>query len=298
MWSIITTITTIILLIIFILYRRQVKKTCRYLSFIKDNKTNLRLTSELPFSELNALADEVNMLLDNTKAIQLKSEQNENSLKEVITNISHDIRTPLTSLDGYFQLLNKTEDREERIQYIDIIQNRIYSLKNMLEELFTYTKLQNDEYQIPLEKVDINRCVCQTLLSFYNEFENKKLQVQTDINEESIYINANQDALQRVIENMLKNVLEHAKDTVHITLQVREEKAAFICKNKVDNIEDIDITQIFSRFYKADKARTRSSTGLGLAIAKGLVDRMEGEMRANIEEEYFIIEVIFKLSKN
>lgn len=292
-WNIITTTSTIILLIIFLSYRRQVKKTCRYLAFMKKNKTNLRLTQELPFSELNALADEVNELLDQTKEIQIQSEQNENNLKEAITNISHDIRTPLTSLDGFFQLLKTTKAEEERLQYVDIIQNRIYSLKNMLEELFTYTKLQNNEYKIELTKIDFNRCICTTMLSFYNEFQKRELEVRAGITEEDIYINGNLEALQRIIENILKNVLEHAKEEVHITLKKDDMTTTFTCKNKVNNIEEIDIDKIFSRFYKADQARTHSSTGLGLAIAKELTDRMKGYMKARIDKDYFIIEVRF-----
>ena len=103
-WAIIATIVSVITVSIFIAYRRQVKNTCRHLAFMKKNKTNLRLRTGLPFRELYELSDNVNELLDNSDELRHKAEHNEQNLKDAITNISHDIRTPLTSLDGFFQL--------------------------------------------------------------------------------------------------------------------------------------------------------------------------------------------------
>lgn len=101
-------------------------------------------------------------------------------MKETITNLSHDIRTPLTSLDGYFQLLSQSESEEEQQHYIAVIQSRIISLKDMLEELFTYTKLQNESYEIALEPVDFGKCVFDTVFSFYDEFQKKGIKPEID----------------------------------------------------------------------------------------------------------------------
>lgn len=144
-WAIIATAVAIIEIIILNIYRKQVKKTCRQLAFLKEHTTNMRLSSELPFRELDNLIDGINDVMDLSRKIQRESQQSEDSLKETITNLSHDIRTPLTSMDGYFQLLIQSNSEEERQHYIAVIQSRIASLKDMLEELFTYTKLQNEK---------------------------------------------------------------------------------------------------------------------------------------------------------
>ena len=125
-WAVGTTVVAIILTGILILYRRQVKNTCRQLAFLKANQTNLRITLDFPFKDLEELADSINDILDLSREIKNTSQQSENNLKETITNLSHDIRTPLTSLDGYFQLLSQSESEEEQQHYIAVIPSRFF----------------------------------------------------------------------------------------------------------------------------------------------------------------------------
>lgn len=294
-WAISATVVCFVIIGIFIAYRRQVKKTCRQLAFMKNNKTNMRLRSELPFHELYELSDNINELLDSSDKIRITAEQNEQNLKDAITNISHDIRTPLTSLDGFFHLMKNSDSEEERIQCTEVIQDRINNLKYMLEELFTYTKLQNEAYTIQLEPIDFNQCVCSAIVGFYNEFQKNGIEVNTDFTEDEINVNANAEAVQRIIQNILKNVLDHGSKEVEMTLKSDNNRAVFICSNRIDNPDSIDISQVFSRFYKSDPARTHSSTGLGLAIAKGLAGRMNGDITADVTDDWFRIKMILKI---
>lgn len=290
---IILSIATAVLLITHISYRRQVKKTCRRIAFIKNNDTNMQLLSDMNFHELNMLEKEINEVIEKNRQISIAAKRSENNLKETIVNISHDIRTPLTSLDGFFQLLKNADSEEERDQCVDVIQNRINNLKYMLEELFTYTKLQNDDYKLATEPVDIVRCVSSALVSFYNEFQEKSIEVQADFTDKEAVVDCNSEAVQRIVQNILKNVLDHGSKAVELTLKQDTEKVVFTCSNKVDNPESIDVSQVFTRFYKSDPARTHSSTGLGLAIAKGLAERMNGGMTAQVDGEWFRVEVWF-----
>lgn len=290
---IILSIATAVLLITHISYRRQVKKTCRRIAFIKNNDTNMQLLSDMNFHELNMLEKEINEVIEKNRQISIAAKRSENNLKETVVNISHDIRTPLTSLDGFFQLLKNADSEEERAQCVDVIQNRINNLKNMLEELFTYTKLQNDDYKLATEPVDIVRCVSSALVSFYNEFQEKSIEVQADFTDKEAVVECNSEAVQRIVQNILKNVLDHGSKAVELTLKQNSEKVVFTCSNKVDNPESIDVSQVFTRFYKSDPARTHSSTGLGLAIAKGLAERMNGGMTAQVDGEWFKVEVWF-----
>lgn len=292
-WALAATAAGIVMFFLFLAYRRQVKDTCRHLAFLKEKQTNFRLRSGLPFSELNELSDSVNEILDASEKLRRETAAGERNLKEAITNISHDIRTPLTSLDGYFQLLKESASKEEREQYAAIIQNRIDSLKEMLEELFTYAKLQDKAYVLQIEPIEFSQYVCSAILSFYNEFRERCIVPRTEFCEDGMMIRGNAEAVRRIVQNIVKNVLEHGSKEVVMELKRTDSQVMFLCSNKVPNPESIDITQIFSRFYKSDPARTHSSTGLGLAIAKSLAECMDGRMTAELEGDWFKIQVEF-----
>ena len=295
LWTIAATAAAILFLVLFLAYRRQVKKICRQLAFHKENRTNLRLTSTLPFEELNALIDAVNTAIDLSHEIEQTALKNEMELKETITNLSHDIRTPLTSMDGYLQLLSQSESEKERDYYCAVIQSRIAVLKEILEELFTYTKLQNETYILELEQLDFGKCVRDTIFSFYDEFQAKGIEPKISLFEEPLPIMGNEEALHRTIQNMIKNALEHGYTAISLSLTAEGSKAVFSCSNNVQNPEEIDTSKVFTRFYKADSARTHSSTGLGLFIAKGLTERMNGRILAALENDCFTIKIRFPL---
>ena len=292
-WAVIATVLAGVLLALLLVYRRQVKSTCRQLAFLKKHKTNLRLSTALPFPELNELSDGINEILDRSREIERAVRTGDEQLKETITSFSHDIRTPLTSMDGYFQLLAQCESEEERRRYIAIIQGRIASLNEMLEELFTYAKLQNESYELSLEQVDLSKCVTDTLFSFYEELNRRGITPDIVLCEDRIWIQANGEAVRRVLQNILKNALEHGHSRIQVRLDSAENRAGFTCSNDVKNPGEIGIDRVFTRFYKADSARTRTSTGLGLSIAKGLTERMGGTITAALQDGLFTIKVAF-----
>ena len=293
LWAIAATAAAVIFILLFILYRRQVRKTCCQLAFLKSHRTNLRLTSGLPFRELDELVDGVNEILDLSREIQQNTRQSEAHLKETITNLSHDIRTPLTSLDGYFQLLVGSESEEERQRYSAVIQSRIGSLKDMLEELFTYTRLQDPGYELELEPLDFGACVYDTLFSFYEEFKEKGIEPRTEFCDGHLRIRGNGEAIRRSIQNLVKNALEHGGGYISFSLFQKPGSVCFRCENQVENPEEIDMEQVFSRFYKADSARTHTSAGLGLAIARGLVEKMGGTITGELKGELFSVTMEF-----
>lgn len=293
LWAIVATVVALIVSGVLAAYRQQVKKTYHRLAFLKEHKTNMRLTSDLPFSELNNLIDNINDVLDLSRDIQRVSQQSEDSLKETITNLSHDIRTPLTSMDGYFQLLVQSDSEKERQHYIAVIQNRITSLKDMLEELFTYTKLQNDSYELAVESLDFGKCVFDTVFSFYDEFQKKGIEPKIDFCEGHLFIAGNHEAIRRALQNIIKNALEHGQKKIVFELQQNNDQVIFRCLNDVENPDEIDMAQVFSRFYKADSARSNTSTGLGLSIAKGLIEKMGGTIQADLNANIFAIEIGF-----
>lgn len=290
-WALTATAATLIIMLVWVAYRRQVRKTCRQLAFLKEEETNLRLTGELPFSELNDLIDGINEVLDRARDIEQHAKEGEDRLRETITNLSHDIRTPLTSVDGYLQLLMDSGDEAERQHYISVIRSRVESLKDMLEELFTYAKLQDREYELAIEGMNFGKCVFDTVFSFYDDFRTRGIEPEVDFCEERLYVEGNPEAMRRVLQNIIKNALEHGRNGIALTLREEAGTAVFVCANYVDKPEEIDVEQVFRRFYKADAARTHTSTGLGLYIAKNLTERMGGTVSAEVREDWFSVEV-------
>ena len=327
------------LLIILISYRRQIRKICRQMEFLRAHRTNLLLSEGLPFSELNELTDSINEWVSYTREQQRMADKSSEALKQTITSLSHDIRTPLTSMDGYFQLLAESESEEERQHYLIIIRSRISSLTDMLEELFTFAKLSNHDYVIETETIDFGKTVFDTVFSYYDEWSSKGITPALDFCDETLMIRGNEEAVRRILQNIIRNAMEHGEscnpkhnqadilnlekqsendrsissDLHHYTemtpistpesfismsLKAENDRAVFVCENQVSNPEEIQMGQIFDRFYKADSARTHTSTGLGLSIAKELTERMGGEMSAELENDVFSIHVSFSTTQN
>ena len=246
-------------------YQRQVKDICRQLAFLMKHDSNMLIQREFDLGGIGTLSDRLNELLELQRKEKQRYQEKEALIADTYTNLSHDIRTPLTSLDGYFQLMEECENVEDQRRYLNIIHERIHSLNEMLEELFMFTKLKNESYSLELTPCCINRILKETVFSYYDE-------------------------------NVIKNGLDHGEKKISIVLERKQEHAVLRISNQVIHSEQIDIEHVFDRFYKADVARSKISTGLGLSIAKELVKRMNGEISAKTEKNEFIIEMRFPLS--
>ena len=295
MYIMIGVLSVLILILIGILisYKRQVKDICRQLRFLQECDSNMLITTEMKKGHIGELAELLNTLLKERKKERADYQKNEQMIADIYTNLSHDIRTPLTSLDGYFQLLEETQEENDRKRYIQIIQERIESLKEMLEELFTYTKLQNGTYELKLEPQNVGQILKETVFSYYDDWAEQGISPQFEITEEPVWIRGNKQALRRTIQNIIKNGLDHGNKEIRIQLSRNEKQMELVFRNKIEPGEQIDISRVFERFYKADKARSKSSTGLGLSIAKGFVQKMHGEIAAEIKEDWFCIKISF-----
>lgn len=245
------------------------------------------LRTDTRFGYLGELTDCFNELFKKYRAEYRIYLEKEKILSETYTNLSHDIRTPLTSLDGYIQLLSECSSPDEQDYYLSIIRERIASLKNMLEELFTFTRLKNDSYELALTICDLNQILKMTLFSYYDEWLNQGITPSFSLPDTPVLILGNEAALHRLIQNIIKNGLDHGKDCLALSLTQKDASDAapahiLLCfENETAPADNIDISQVFERFYKADEARSHASTGLGLSIAKELVLRMNGTIQAS-----------------
>ena len=276
-------------------YQRQVKDICRQLAFLMKHDSNMLIHREFGLGGIGMLSDRLNDLLELRRKEKQYYQEKETLIADTYTNLSHDIRTPLTSLDGYFQLMEACENVEEQRRYLSIIHERIHSLNEMLEELFMFTKLKNESYRLELASCCINRILKETVFSYYDDWVRREIQPDIQITEEQLYIDGNKQGLSRIIQNVIKNGLDHGEKKIRIVLKREQNQAVLRISNQVTASEQIDIEHVFDRFYKADAARSKTSTGLGLSIAREFVRRMNGEIGAKIEENEFIVEMRFNL---
>ena len=276
-------------------YQRQVKDICRQLAFLMKHDSNMLIHREFGLGGIGMLSDRLNDLLELRRKEKRYYQEKETLIADTYTNLSHDIRTPLTSLDGYFQLMEACENVEEQRRYLNIIHERIHSLNEMLEELFMFTKLKNESYRLELTSCCINRILKETVFSYYDDWVRREIQPDIQITEEQLYIAGNKQGLSRIIQNVIKNGLDHGEKKIRIVLKREQNQAVLRISNQVIASEQIDIEHVFDRFYKADAARSKTSTGLGLSIAREFVRRMNGEIGAKIEENEFIVEMSFNL---
>lgn len=279
-------------------YRHQIKNVKSQISFLNQHETNMLITSDQKSGCIAELTDELNTLIEQTAALRKEIADNESHLKDTIINLSHDIRTPLTSMDGYFQLLLKSDDPVERQQYAAVISDRLSSLKEMLDELFTYAKLTNRAYEVELSPCTVNEILLSVLFSFYKDIKQRGIEPLVNVPEQDIFIQGNEPALRRIFQNILKNCIEHGNNQLSVRLINSSDMVQIYFENDYQMQEPIDANKVFDRFYKADGARSKTSTGLGLSIAKELVERLNGSITGYIQNGYFIIIITFNVEKS
>lgn len=296
-WKILTVILAVsvaVLIAVLVKIRAQLRDINEQLDFLCEKDTNMLLLTDTNMADIGRLKERINRFLEQWHRQREAAAKKEQMISDTYTNLSHDIRTPLTSLDGYFQLLKDETDKSEQEHYIDIIQERITSLKDMLEELFMFTKLKNDSFKLELSNCCVSRLLKQTVFSYYEEWKKQGIEPSLDICEDTIFITANAQALRRVLQNVIKNALVHGQNSICIQMKQKNKMVHILVSNDVKNPDDIDVDKVFERFYKADEARSISSSGLGLSIAKELVERMGGSIESRLEGKRFVVEIQFE----
>ena len=209
---------------------------------------------------------------------QIQYEKAERQLKQNITGLAHDIRTPLTGAAGYVQLARECGEPERREYYLQVASGRLQELGDMLEELFLYTKLTSREFTPDMREVQVLPLLSECMVGLYQCFEEKGLSPQVDFEEEGFRVLADEECLQRIFHNLIQNALVHGSGGIVI----RQERDTLIFENMVSDTSRPDPEHIFDRFYKADSARRKGSSGLGLFIVKELAERMGGSVRAQL----------------
>lgn len=291
---ILISIAFIIQTVYLLYYKNQVKDIGNQLTFISKHHSFKFIQSQIKPKEIYQLMEVCNTFLrkqrDQNQAFIKKNEE----INQTIVSLSHDIRTPLTSLDGYLQLAERSENPDEKALYVSLAQTRIKQIITLVDELFLYTKLQNPDYHLKLESVDLVNTLKKRLFFFIDEFNQNGEEPDISLPELPVYMMGDQNALERVYENIIRNYFSHGEGTLTIQYEESQNEARLHFRNLLKQSQLINFNKIFTRFYKEDSSRSHPSSGLGLSIVKSLVEKMDGHVHADLEGNQFCISVIFK----
>lgn len=252
----------------------------------------LRLAAPNPAAE--ELMAQVNALLREMEDQRSDFRNREQALRRQIANVSHDLRTPLTSILGYLQLLEKEElGPEERREYLSTIESRARVLQGLITSFYDLSRLEAGEYPILREKVDLREVLGELLAAYYDELE-AHFDVTVDLPEDLPQVWGDRAAMTRVYSNLLRNAMEHGSGTLSISAWSGNGEVSVRVSNGGAELTDEDLPHVFDRFYTTDKTRSGRNTGLGLAIVKALAYQMEGRAEAELTGDQFSIILYWK----
>jgi signal transduction histidine kinase len=262
--------------------KKQVVSITEQLIDINKNKRDKKLTIALINKEIEELTENINATLNLKKQSEINNLKLQGDLRQAIVSISHDLRTPLTSIIGYIQFCKLDNIKEEeRKEYLKIAEQRAKLLEILLNDFYELSLIEYGDNDLKLESLNLSSILKELLLGRYTDFLDKGLEPTIEIPDNNIYIMAEQKALERIIENLLGNTIKYAKDNLNISLTLEKETALLKISNTTEDLNSIEVDKIFDKLYMADQNRSGKGTGLGLAIVKSLIEKMCGSIDAD-----------------
>lgn len=276
-----------ILLVIKIhLMHKSTREIIEKLYMIIDGDTNNIISVSSRDKQIKQLAKELNKRLKQLRKQQLKYQSGDRELKDAITNVSHDIRTPLTAIMGYLEIMKDIPKSEKLSQYLAIIQGRAEAMKTLTEELFRYSVVLSGE-NVSVQQTVINKLLEDSIMGAFGALTEKGITPKVDITETKIVRTLDPNALSRVFSNLLSNALKYSSGELEITLR---EPCVITFSNQADELTQTQVEKLFDRFYTVESAH--KSTGLGLSIARTLVEQMGGTITASLDKTILTITII------
>ena len=302
-WFIISIILFVICMILIIkiyLNNKDIKKIGENLEEILTNDTNNLITVSTSNKQIKKVAGKLNTELKKLRKVKIQYENGSEELKRTITNISHDMRTPLTAISGYIELMENNIEAEEvnnskskiirreenKQKYLKIIKRKTSELIELTEQLFKFSTTMDTLWKIDKENCCINEILEEILAEYYSIFKKKNIVPEINICNEMIYKNLNKNSLIRIFENILSNMIKYSNGDFKIRL---ERSGKIIFSNKAKKLDTTTVQKIFDRYFTVENAN--NVTGVGLSIAKQLVEINKGNIIAKYMDGNLVIEV-------
>ena len=250
--------------------------------------TNVLIDISSSDKNVRRLANTINGQLRKLRTERRRFQQGDLELKNAVTNISHDLRTPLTALSGYLELLEQEEKSETVNRYIEIMKDRVDILTQLSEELFKYSVIISTKDNITKEQIIINTVLEESIAAFYTVLTERNIVPEIQVSETKVVRMLDRSALSRVFSNLISNVIKYSDGDLKIVLS---ENGEIAFSNMASGLDEIQVGRLFDRFYTVEAAR--KSTGLGLTISKTLVEQMKGTISATYENNRLSIHIFF-----
>ncbi len=282
-------IIILLLILKIITMKKSIGEIYTELLDILKSDTNKIITTTSLDKNIRNLANELNKEIKELRKQRLQYQNGNQELKKSITNISHDMRTPLTAISGYIDLLKSCKEEEKEREYLQIIERKTDDLISLTQQLFDFSKTMDMAEKVKKEKCLINQILEETLANFYSVFKENDITPQIDITDEKIYRILDKNAIVRVFENIISNVIKYGNGDFKVIL---EKNGKITFSNKATSLDATTVKKIFDRYYTVENAK--KSTGLGLSIAKQLVELNNGEISARYIKGYLHIEIMLR----
>lgn len=266
------------------LMKKSAKEIAAAMPDIIKKDTNSLIGISSRDKNMRELAECLNKQLKEVREQQLRYELGNNELKSAITNISHDLRTPLTAICGYLDMFSKTDDTEKQQRYLEIMKERADIMKQLTEELFRYSVIVTNETEMDRENVYVNQLLAESISSFYPALKKRGIEPKIELTEQRVERFVNKAALSRVFSNLLNNAVKYSDGDLDISLS---HTGDITFSNTAKELSAVEVEQLFDRFYTVEAAH--HSTGLGLSIACTLAERMGGTITAEYSGERLTI---------
>lgn len=280
-------IAVVFLVLKIVTMQRSMDEICACISEHLSSDTNRLVTVSSSDRHVRHLASEIAKQLAELRRQRRRYTNGDRELKEAVTNISHDLRTPLTAICGYLDLLETEEMTDNTKRYVEQIANRTEALKALTEELFRYSVISSVS-DLSYEKVNLVRVLEDTLISFYGAFEQSSITPQISLPNSPVLRTLDKSALSRIFGNIVSNAVKYSDGDFSVNVT---ELGEIAFSNAASALSSVDVGKLFDRFYTVDSAR--KSTGLGLSIAKLLTERMNGHISASYQNGRLTITVAF-----
>jgi signal transduction histidine kinase len=279
----------IILIAYILLLKGQFRSINRQLSRRLNKHTRQPVSVQMIDHQLNELVININNCLKAEETLRLAGIREEKKFRDLIANISHDLRTPLTAINGYLQMLDNTELNKEQQRKIIVARKYAGELEQLIARFFEYSYLITTEPQLVQERINLTNQVTEYLAEMVPAFEERQLKLQLEA-AEPVVACGDKESIIRILQNLIRNCLQHAIGYISVSCYAEREYAVVAFRNPVDKDLEFESDKLFVRFYTGDKARERS-TGLGLSIVKILVTQMKGTVHADTGKGWLEIQI-------
>lgn len=294
--TIIVGIVGLVFASLYFLLKKDLKALNKDILHRLDKESKATLTTQSSNREIVEFTGTINYLFLEKENTKLEYKKIDQELKENISNISHDFRTPLTAILGYCDLLLKSDLTEETKEYVYIINKKAKFLHHLIQDFYDFSRIMSTDYPINIDFVSICELLKEVIFEYYEDFTDKDSSIDINIPNEEIKTISDIDALRRIFSNLISNMLMHGIGGYKIKLAKKGKDAYISFENKVIFMDQEKVERIFERSYAMDLSRGSNKSGLGLSIVKELAHRLNHDLEFSLKDNIFKIEIILKIT--